>query len=150
METFESANAEFLRAVEEIFNKAKFIQSLGIRLKDVGPGWCETTLVLEPRHLQQDGFAHAGVVATMADHTSGAASGSLVAREAMVLTVEYKINLMRPGTGESLFCRAEVLRAGKRIIVAESSVYATAGGKQKLAAKGLFTLSVLPSQSPAG
>ena len=79
-ETFQSANADFRREVEEIFNKAEFIRLLGIRLKDAGPGWCETTLTLEPKHMQQDGFAHAGLVATMADHTSGAASGSLVAR----------------------------------------------------------------------
>lgn len=145
-EAFHPANPDYRALVAEIFDKAGFIQSLGIHLKDFGPGWCETTLTLEPRHLQQDGFAHAGLVATMADHTSGAASGSLIARNEMVLTVEYKINLLRPGVGESLFCRADVLRAGKRIIVSESSVYANAGGKQKLVAKGMFTLSVIAAQ----
>ncbi len=146
-ETFQSANADFRREVEEIFNKAEFIRLLGIRLKDAGPGWCETTLTLEPKHMQQDGFAHAGLIATMADHTSGAAGGSLVARHEMVLTVEYKINLLRPGVGESLFCRADVLRAGKRIIVSESSVYANTGPARKLVAKGMFTLSVIPAVS---
>ncbi len=147
VEHFEPANPDYRRTVEDIFGKAGFIQSLGIQLKDAGPGWCESVLQLEARHLQQDGFAHAGLVAAMADHTSGAASGSLIAQNEMVLTVEYKINLLRPGVGESLFCRAEVIRAGKRIIVAESSVFASNGGKQKLVAKGMFTLSVLPAMS---
>lgn len=145
-ETFTPTNPEYKKAVHEIFHRAGFIQAIGIQLKDVGPGWCETTLTLEPRHLQQDGFAHAGLVATIADHTSGAASGSLVAANEMILTVEYKINLLRPGVGESLFSRAEVIRAGKRIIVTESAVYANRGSEQKLIAKGMFTLSVLPAQ----
>jgi uncharacterized protein (TIGR00369 family) len=145
-ETFTPANPEYTKAVHEIFHRAGFIQALGIKMIDVGPGWCETTLTLEPRHLQQDGFAHAGLVATMADHTSGAASGSLVAANEMILTVEYKINLLRPGVGESLFSRAEVIRAGKRIIVTESAVYANRGSERKLIAKGIFTLSVLPAQ----
>ncbi len=143
-ETFTPANPEYRKAVHEIFHRAGFIQALGIQMTDVGPGWCETTLTLEPRHLQQDGFAHAGLVATMADHTSGAAAGSLVAANEMILTVEYKINLLRPGVGESLFSRAEVIRAGKRIIVTESAVYANRGDERKLIAKGIFTLSVLP------
>lgn len=139
------ADPDYRRATEEIFTRAPFIRHLGIALKDFGPGWCETSLALEPRHMQQDGFAHAGLVATMADHTSGASAGSLVAANESVLTVEYKINLLRPGVGESLFCRADVLRAGKRIIVSESSVYAITGETRKLVAKGIFTLAVVPT-----
>lgn len=146
-ESFTPANPDYKSAVHDIFHRAGFIQALGIQLKDVGPGWCESTLTLEPRHLQQDGFAHAGLVATMADHTSGAASGSLVAANEMILTVEYKINLLRPGVGESLFSRAEVIRAGKRIIVTESAVFGRRGSGQRLIAKGIFTLSVLPKQN---
>lgn len=141
------ADPDYRRATEEIFARAPFIRLLGIALNDFGPGWCETTLILEPRHLQQDGFAHAGLVATMADHTSGASASSLVAAHEAVLTVEYKINLLRPGVGESLFCRADVLRAGKRIVVSESSVYAITADSPKLIAKGIFTLAVVPGPS---
>jgi len=42
----------------------------------------------------------------------------------MVLTAEYKINLLRPALGDRLRCRATVLKAGKTLIVAESEVYA--------------------------
>ncbi len=143
-ETFHPADPAYRTAVQEIFSKAGFITSLGIALGDFGPGWCETTLTLEPRHQQQDGFAHAGLVATMADHTSGAAAGSLIPASAMVLTVEYKVNLLRPGIGETLFSRAEVIRNGKRIIVTESEVFGVTGGSKKLIAKGIFTLAVIP------
>jgi uncharacterized protein (TIGR00369 family) len=96
-----------------------------------------------PKHFQQDTFIHAGVQATMADHTAGAAAGSLVKESEIVLTVEFKINLLRPAVGESLRCIAKVLRTGKTLIVAESEVYATKAGDEKLCAKAMVTLAVV-------
>ena len=58
--------------IRDIFSEAGFISELGIQLRDLGPGWCETEMMVAPRHLQQNGFIHAGVQATMADHTAGA------------------------------------------------------------------------------
>ena len=143
-EIFEPANPDYRAVVTSIFNKANFVTSLGIQLGAFGPGWCESSLTLEPRHSQQDGFAHAGLVSTIADHTSGAAAGSLAPAGHTVLSVEFKINLLRPGVGDSLFSRADVLRNGKRIIVTESSVFAVTEASRKLIAKGIFTLAVVP------
>jgi len=61
-------------ALERLFFAAPFIANLGIHLVSIAPGRCETTLDIEPRHLQQNGFVHAGVQSTMADHTAGAAA----------------------------------------------------------------------------
>jgi len=57
--------------------------------------------------------------------------------------VEFKINLLRPAKGESLRCRAKVLKPGKTISVAESEVYAVADGKETLVSKATITLAVL-------
>jgi uncharacterized protein (TIGR00369 family) len=142
-ETFEAANPGYPAAVRAIFSEAPFIRELGIELVDVGPGWCESRIELGPRHLQQDGFVHAGVIGSMSDHTSGAAGGSLIPIDRRVLTVEYKLNLLRPGTGDTLHCRAEVIRNGQRIIVAESEVFARQKGTAKLIAKAIVTLAVV-------
>jgi uncharacterized protein (TIGR00369 family) len=88
--------------LERIFNAAPFVASLGIRLLTIGSGICETELDVEPRHLQQDGFVHAGVQATMADHTAGGAAATLIESGHMVLTVEFKINLLRAAKGQRL------------------------------------------------
>lgn len=136
-------NADYQSAVKEIFNQAAFIEDLGIVLRHVEPGRCETELPLAPRHMQQDAFVHAGVQATMADHTAGAAGGSLIAEDKIVLTVEFKINLLRPATGERLLCQAQVIKPGRTLIVAESEVYALAAGQSKLVAKAMVTLAVV-------
>jgi uncharacterized protein (TIGR00369 family) len=119
------------------------MQDVGFKLNDLGVGWCETTLALLTRHMQQNNFAHGGVLATMADHTAGAASSTIVKESEIVLTVEFKINLLRPAVGDSLRCKAQVLRAGKTIIVTESEVYAIKDGDEKLCAKAMLTFAVV-------
>jgi uncharacterized protein (TIGR00369 family) len=129
--------------VRRIFDQAPFVADLGIVLERIAPGECETSLRLERRHLQQDGFAHAGVQATLADHTAGAAAATLIGPSEFVLTVEFKINLLRPAHGERLRCRATVLKPGSRIDVVESEVWTEDGGESKLVAKAMVTLAVL-------
>lgn len=129
--------------VRRIFDQAPFIADLGVVLERIAPGECETSLRLERRHLQQDGFAHAGVQATLADHTAGAAAATLVGPNEFVLTVEFKINLLRPAHGERLRCHATVLKPGSRIDVVESEVWTEDDGDSKLVAKAMVTLAVL-------
>ncbi len=121
------ANPEYRTFVKSQFSQAAFIQHLGIELMDFGPGWVETRIALKAEHQQQDGFVHASVVATMADHSSGMAAGTMCPAGRKVLTVEFKMNLLRPGTGVALTCRAEVVRAGKTLSETEAKVFAGDG-----------------------
>lgn len=135
-----------LERVRTLFSHASFLRHVGIQLSDVGPGWAETSLDVAPHHFQADGFVHAGLQATMADHTAGLAAGTLVANDQVILTVEFKINLLRPATGERVTCRAEVLRAGKRLMFTEARVSAWRGGEQKLVATLTSTVAVVSSR----
>ena len=129
------------KGVEKIFYEANFIRDLDIRLEKVGAGTCETSLEVQER-LRQHGFVHGGVVATMADHTAGGAARSISgARD--VLTVDFKINYLRPAIGDRLRCTASVLRAGRSMIVAEALVFAHNDGKEDLVAKLTETLFVV-------
>ena len=133
---------ERFRRVAAIFDAAGFLDTLGIRLEAVGPGSCETSLRLTPALLQQHGFAHAGVVTTLADHTAGGAAKAAVPPGRDVLTLELKINFLRPGRGDRLVARGRVLRAGRTSVVSESEVFAFADGEEQLIAKLMSTLTV--------
>jgi uncharacterized protein (TIGR00369 family) len=126
-------------SVQNIFYSANFIRDLNIQLDKVSEGTCETSLVVQDRLRQQHGFIHGGVIATMADHTAGGAARS-VSGEKDVLTVEFKINYLRPAVGDRLRCTATVLRAGKTVIVAEALVFAGDAAKETLVAKLTETL----------
>ena len=132
-----------LDRVRHLFKQAAFVTDVGIELRDLGPGWVESGLVVAPRHGQAEQFIHGGVQATMADHTAGAAAGTLAAAEEVVVTVEYKINFLKPARGTHLRCRAEFLRPGRTLIVVEAKVYTDNQTSNPVAA-AMVTLAVIP------
>lgn len=140
----QSPDPHFRRVIETSFREAAFLGDLGIRFVDCGSGWCESELALAPRHLQHTGLVHAGVQATIADHTAGAAAMSLTPAESYVLTAEFKIHLLRPGKGEKLVCRAQVLKPGRQFHVVESEVHALDGDRRTLVSKLSATMAVVP------
>ncbi|HSE38942.1 MAG TPA: PaaI family thioesterase, partial [Blastocatellia bacterium] len=92
--------------LQELFRSAPFIADLGMELGSLGAGQCITSLTIESRHLQQNGFVHAGVLAAMADHSAGAAAFTLVGEGSYVLTAEFKVSLLRAARGERLRCQS--------------------------------------------
>lgn len=121
-----------------------FAEYCGLTPVSMEPGRFVTRIKVEKHHLQQDGLVHAGVIATMADHTAGYASFTLVPEDKVILTVEYKINFLRPASGELLECRAKVINQGKNILVCESEVYSIAEGDETLVAKAMLTMASVP------
>ena len=135
-------NAAKTAKVRHIFDNAPFIREMGVELTTIEDGWCETQLVPDRRHRQQHGLIHAGVMATMCDHTAGCAARGTVGMDQDVLTVEFKINFLRPAVADRLRCRSHVLRAGKTLVICESEVYAEKNFEEKLVAKATITLAV--------
>lgn len=136
--------------VQAMFRTAPFVADLGVEPTAAADGTCESVLPLQARHLQQSGVAHAGVVATLADHTAGGAAVSLLPEGRGVVSIEFKVNLLRPARGERLRCKATVLKGGRTISVAEAEVFALQGEDQKLVAKATVTLAIVDWTPPEG
>jgi len=117
-----------------------FIKYCRFEADDVGRGYFQSRVKIEDQHRQQDGFIHAGVMATMADHTAGYAGFTTVGEEIQILTVEFKVNFLKPAHGEALVCRSKVIRGGNTIIISESEVFDIRNGEETLAAKAMVTL----------
>lgn len=135
-----------VQEIDRIFNSAPFVAKLGIRLVKLDPGACQTALEVEKWHLQQDGFVHAGVQATMADHTAGAAAATLLKPGQIVLTLEFKINLLRPARGSRLTCQSKVLKPGSRVTVVESEVFCESHDSARLVSKATASMAVVDAQ----
>lgn len=130
--------------VADIFRSAPFVAELGIEPVTIGEGCCKSRLQLGDKHLQHDGYVHAGVLATIADHSAGAAAATMLRPGQIVLTAEFKISLLRAARGEQLHCVAQVIKLGSRLTFAESEVYCESGGRSRLVAKATVSLAVVP------
>jgi uncharacterized protein (TIGR00369 family) len=117
-----------------------FIKHCRFEAEDVRRGSFKSKVKIEDQHRQQDGFIHAGVMATMADHTAGYAAFTTVGEEFQILTIEFKVNFLKPAYGEALVCRSKVIRGGSTIIVSESEVFDIRKGEEILSAKAMVTL----------
>jgi uncharacterized protein (TIGR00369 family) len=117
-----------------------FIKYCQFEADTIRRGYFQSRVQIREHHRQQDGFIHAGVMATMADHTAGYSAFTIVPEEFQILTIEFKINFLRPAYGSTLICRSNVIREGQQIIIAESVVFDKREGEEVAVAKALVTL----------
>lgn len=142
---FSAVDAEFLR---QDFQRG-FVKFCGFRAGKVEKGFFESTLTVGDDHKTQDDFIHAGVMATMSDHTAGYAAYTVAPPGKRILTIEFKINFMRPAFGEALICRSEVISQGARIIVAQSTVFDVRNREEKMVSRSTVTLMVIDGEKLA-
>jgi uncharacterized protein (TIGR00369 family) len=112
----------------------------GIVVDRVDLGTFETHVPMRRELTQQDGFAHAGIIATMADHTAGYAAFTTISKNQRILTVEFKINYFKPAVGDILICRSHVINTGRKIIVSQSDLFSVVGEQEKNVARATVTL----------
>jgi uncharacterized protein (TIGR00369 family) len=137
---------QFDARVRASFARQRAMETIGATLARVAPGIVEITLPYRAELTQQHGFLHAGIVATILDSACGYAAFSLMPPDVAVLTVEYKINLLRPAQGDSFAARARVVRAGQTITVCAGDVFARTGADEKLVATMLATVFAAPER----
>jgi uncharacterized protein (TIGR00369 family) len=122
-----------------------FPAAIGFEVVRADYGRFESRLKVRPEHSQQDGFVHAGVIATMADHTAGYAAYTTISETDRILTIEFKINFFKPAIGETIVCRSQVVNNGKTIKVSESEIFSLTQDQEKRVAKAMVTLIAVPS-----
>ena len=117
---------------------------IGARLLIVEPGVVEIDVPMRVDLTQQDGFMHAGIVTAALDSACGYAAYTLMPADSSVLSVEFKVNLLAPATGDLITARAEVKRYGKTLTVCTAD--AVADGK--ICATMLATMICRPKTKP--
>ncbi|MBV7541066.1 PaaI family thioesterase [Acidovorax sp. sic0104] len=134
MSTFEPRCAEYATRVTDSFARQGAMQTLGARLGLVAPGAVDIVLDWACGLTQQHGFLHAGMVATALDSACGYAGFSLMAPDAAVLTIEFKINLLAPAKGQRFRMEGRVIKPGRTITVCEGRAFAIDDSQEKLIA----------------
>jgi uncharacterized protein (TIGR00369 family) len=107
-------NPSFAEDVAASFAQQPIMKLIGARLSLVEPGVVEITLPYRADLAQQHGYLHAAC---------GYAAFTLMPAGSNVLSVEFKVNLLRPAQGVEFVTRAEVVKAGRTLTVVRADVF---------------------------
>jgi len=140
---FEPRNPGFEARVRSSFGRQPMMGHIGAELVVVQPGYCEIHMPYDKALTQQHGYMHGGALATIADSAAGYAAYSLMGAADSPLTVEYKLNLLRPGVGELFIAKGRVIKPGRTLTVVNADVYGVEGGEETLCLTSIQTLMTL-------
>lgn len=130
--------------IRESIGRQTLLTTLGIEVAEIAPGRVTLELPYRADLCQQNGFIHAGAITTAADSACGYAAFTLMPADSDVLTVEFKVNLLRPAVGERFAATGTVIRSGRTLTVCSAEVVAHSAGEPKLVALMQATLMAVP------
>lgn len=130
-----------MQRIHENFAKQTFMKTLGAEIIHIEEGKVIIACSKNDNLTQQHGFFHAGVLTSIVDSACGYAALSLMPDEADVLSVEFKVNLLRPATSDKIIATGTVLKNGRTLVVCEGIV--TDEAETKIYAKMIGTMIVL-------
>lgn len=124
--------------IPEALVHSAFSQLLGCRLHSLEKGEAQVALTLEP-HLRNRGqVMHGGALFSLVDITMGLACSSHHGFDQQSVTLECKINYMRPVAEGEVLCVARIVHGGRRTLVVDAEVLQ--GDKLMAKAQGTFVV----------
>lgn len=109
--------------IEESFNKQGLMKTLNAKLVSVKKGEVIIESHFSKNLTQQHNFFHAGVATSIVDSACGYAALTTAADNYDVLTVEFKVNFLKPAKTNKLVAIGKVIQAGKTLVVCDGVVY---------------------------
>jgi len=119
---------------------------IGFRLTRLGKGFAVCEMRADTKHKNTIGTVHGGILCDLADAAMGFAFSALLASGGVGVTIEFKINFLRPVyPPERLQAHAQAVSRGKRICYLECSVRNASG---RLVAKAASTCKTIRQSLP--
>jgi len=139
--TDDALTAEQEQRIRRAFNAVPFARFLGITLGPLKRGAVTLHLDLRDEMRRENGVAHGGIVASLADTAAAFAILTLTESKQTTTTVDLTIHYLRPILKGQVTAQARVRRAGRRLMVISVDVLDEAG---TLVATALTSFIVLP------
>ena len=112
-----------MERIRQSFDKQGFMRTLGATLESVESGTVTIICGFDERLTQQHGLLHGGLLASLVDVACGYAALSVMPADREVLTVEFKINFLKPAKTDRVIAVGQVVGAGRALTVCEGTVF---------------------------
>ena len=129
----------------QVLASQPFSVLMGAELVRFSQGFAELKIPIRPELKQQHSFVHGGVLSYAADNALTFAGGSVLGPA--VVTSEFKINYLKPATGNFLVARATVIHFSKSQAVCRCDVFVSNEGRERLCATSQGTIVRLDQSS---
>ena len=146
MSKFEVRNPDFEVNIREKLKGQHFMHLMGFDLTKIEAGRIEGEMPLDQKHMQQFGFVHGGVTATILDITMGFSAYSLCAKGSGTVTANISVDYFHPGEGEKIIAIGEVEKPGGKMIFCTGKVYTETNGVRKLIASARSVMAVIKAE----
>lgn len=101
-----------LEKLKDYFQNDRFATSNGIKLVEVGKGYCKAMLEIEDRHLNAANVVQGGAIFTLADFAFGYAANS---QGQLALAINANISFLKGKSDGTLFATATEVSVPNRI-----------------------------------
>lgn len=140
---FTPKNPDFKNTILNKLNKQYFMHHIGFQMTKIEAGEVWGSLEIKEEHLQQNGFLHGGVTATVADLVMGFAAFSLAEKHQGTVTSDLKIAYLRPGIGNKIIAKGYVIKAGNLLYFCEADIICIHENEEILIARGYSTMCAI-------
>jgi uncharacterized protein (TIGR00369 family) len=113
------------------FSAQGLMATLGAELVLVAQGEVQIALSARPELSQQHGYIHAGALTSVLDSACGYAALTVAPAGLDVLTVEFKINFIRPAVADRFVAIGKVTKAGRTLTVCRGEVIGEQGSRRE-------------------
>lgn len=128
-----------------LVEEAPFYRWSGMRVAAVDRGSVAVSVELGEHHANLQGFAHGGVLATLADAAMGLSVRSALEPGRRHVTIELNVHYLRPVRTGTVTATGHAVRIGREVAYAEASI-TDERGTDLARASGTYSVTSSPAQ----
>ncbi len=119
-------------------NFSPWVRDLHMDFTEITEGYTISRMPNSDRLSRVGGIVSGQALMAMADTTMVLATAGFFGEFKPVATTNFDMQFLRPGQGEWLVCRADIVRAGKSLAFVRAEIVAEPTGKQVARAQATF------------
>lgn len=134
--------SEKKKLITDSFNRSETLQFYKAELLEVETDFISMKIPKMEMMTRKAGMFNGAMIASLVDVSSGYAAVSHYEEDCYVVTVELKVNYLRPAMGDALVSKSYVIKGGAKISVVRTEIYVQneTGSSESHVATSLVTM----------
>lgn len=141
---FAERGEDVIALLNEFMSRSPLYRFIGLKILELKEGYVKASFPYKEELCRIGGLIHGGIIMTVIDYVAGLAVMT-VNKGVNQATLELKVNFLKPLVKGPFIAIGQVIKVGKRTIVAEGKIY---DGDNELGAVGLGTWYIVYDKYP--